>query len=435
MRALPERRGRAIESLNVSARWFYMGGVFLVGELAVRPWLGLTLSDVLFLVALGTTVVLMLIQRRTRVVVRNIPRTFALGAVLFTIGGLISSILSANRSASLLELCRLEYVLVVWLWLAPQVIKLPTQLERVVYLWVGSAVLASVAAIIQLVSGDVIPNTHIANGRMTGLTQHVNDLGGVTAIALVPSLVILSLPGGSPVKRISSTLSTAVIVGGLLLSGSVTGFAAAAIGSIAWIISWRPDKRIIGSLSFVILLGAFLALLQSIRQGISPWTRLLAVLGIGNQIGDTSQTRLQVDLAAFQAIWHHPLIGVGLDQASSLASVGNLVHNLILEAWLGGGLLAAAGITVLIGSALWSSWSIARRATGLPQVLASQLFGSSVAFVVFAMGAPVLLSRYAWLPVALTLTLMRIPGLYESGDEARLAPTTTFPVARETLSP
>ena len=408
-----------------------MAGVLLVGELAIRPFLGLTLSDIWFLVALGLTVTLMLVERRAGAVVQNVPRAFWFGAVLFTLGGLISSMWSTNRSASFLELVRLEYVVVVWLWLGPQIVKVPPQLERVMYLWVGSAVLASIAAIIQVLAGDVIPNTHISNGRMTGLTQHVNDLGGVTAIALVPSLAILTLPAVSPLKRAGGTLCAAITLTGLLLSGSVTGFVAAVTGSVAWIVIWRPSKRIIGSLTLVVFFGAVFAVVQSVRQGISPWTRLLAVFGVGNQIGDTSQTRVHVDEAALQAIREHPLVGVGLDQASSLRAVGDLVHNIILEAWLGGGLLAVIGIGLLIGSGLWSTWAIARRESGLQRMLAAQLFGSSVAFLVFAMGAPVLLSRYAWLPIALTLTLVQIRRSYPTTGERRLETGAASGAGRE----
>ena len=337
----------------------------------------------------------------------RLPWLLLLGGLLFNVGGLISSFHSNHTRGSLLELARLDYVLLVWLWLGPQIIRTISQLSLAIRFWTISAAVAGGGAIIQLIFGDVIAGTHSSFGRMTGLTQHVNDLGGLTAIALVPSLMFATLPGASRRARLFGIVVTVLVVAGLILSGSVTGFVSAAIAICIWFITTRHDRRSL--LIFGILAVAIVGVLvlQALHNGVSPEARLVEVLtGPGDQ--STGRTRLQVDVTALQAIQHHPFVGVGLDSASYINAVGDLVHNILIEAWLGSGLAGLLGLALIVVAVARAAIDAVRRCNEDLKPVANALLASFFASFAFSMAAPVLLSRYAWLPAAMLVILRQL---------------------------
>jgi O-antigen ligase len=403
-----------------------------VGELVIRPVFALTLSDLCFLLAFAAVVV--------QGVIRRVPFEFRLpwlllvGALLFNAGGAISSLYSNHSRASLLELARLDYLLVVWLWLGPQIITRTDQLFFAVRLWTISSALAGAGAVIQLVFGDVIPNTHISSGRMTGLTQQVNDLGGLTAIALVPCLMLATMPDMTRVQRLLGIGAAVLVLAGLILSGSVTGFVAAGLSVGAWLITTSRDRRLLLTLGALVAAILGVVVVQAVRKGVSPEARLVQVFtGPGDQ--STGRTRLQVDLTALQAIQHHPFVGVGLDSASYIKVTGDLVHNILIEAWLGAGLLGFVGLGLILVAVARAVVHRIRECGGEQRLLAQALLSSFVAFFVFSMAAPVLLSRYAWLPAAMILILHRLCTNQSGRDAVRTSAAVARPTARIPAEP
>jgi O-antigen ligase len=396
----------------------YLLGVLLVGELVIRPVFALTLSDVFFLLALAAVVVEGVARRLPPRL--GLPWPFLLGAFLFNVGGLISSHYSNHSRDSLLELARLDYVLMVWLWLGPQILTTTSQLTLAIRLWTVSSAIAGVGAVIQLVFGDVIPNTHIAFGRMTGFTQHVNDLGGLSAIALVPSLMFAAWPGARRRERVFGIAITVLILAGLILSGSVTGFVAAGFAICVWLVITRPSPRSLLIPGTLVAASFGVLALQAVHKGVSPVARLLEVIGgPGDQA--TGQTRLQVDLAALEAIRGHPLVGVGLDGASIIKAAGDLVHNILIEAWLGAGLVGLLGLVLILAAVARAAFDTLRECKGGLLQIARALIASLAAFVTVGMAAPVLLSRYAWLPAALTMVLRQLGSIdVNAADRSRL---------------
>jgi O-antigen ligase len=383
----------------------YVLGALLVGELAIRPGFGLTVSDLFFLLAFAALIVEGMV--RTVPLRLGLPLLVLVGGVLFTIGGLISSLYSSHSRASFVELARLDYVLLVWLWMGPQIIRSTRQLSLAMRFWTISAAIAGAGAVVQLIFGDVIPNTHSAFGRMTGLTQHVNDLGGLTAIALAPSLMFTTLPGISHLKRFLGIAVTVLILTGLILSGSVTGFVAAGFGVLAWVLTTKPNRRFLFILGILVISGLGVVALQGLHNGVSPEARLLEVLGgPGDQA--TGLTRLQVDFAALEAIRTQPFLGVGLDSASYINAVGDLVHNILLEVWLGAGLLGFVGLALILGAGARAAIQALHDFDGAHIPIAHALLASYVAFIVLGLAAPILLSRYAWLPVAMLMILREL---------------------------
>jgi O-antigen ligase len=396
----------------------YLLGVLLVGELVIRPVFALTLSDVFFLLAFAAVVV--------EGVVRGVPPRlalpwpFLLGALLFNVGGLISSHYSSHSRDSLLEVARLDYVLVVWLWLGPQILTTTSQLSFAIRLWTVSSAITGTGAVIQLVFGDVIPSTHIAAGRMTGFTQHVNDLGDLSAIALVPSLMFAAWPGARRRERAFGIAITVLILAGMILSGSVTGFVAAGFAICVWLVMTKPNPRSLLIPGTLVVASLGVLVLQAVHKGVSPVARLLEVFG-GPGAQATGQTRLQVDLAALEAIRGHPFVGVGLDGASIINAAGDLVHNILIEVWLGAGLVGFLGLVLILAVVAWAAFGALRECKGGLLLIARALVASLAAFVTVGMAAPVLLSRYAWLPAAMTMVLRQLGSTdVNAADRSRL---------------
>jgi O-antigen ligase len=386
----------------------YLLGTILLGELALRPAFGITLSDLFFLLALLALVVELLIKRRVPTL--GLPPLTMVGGVLFTVGGLVSSALSRDRLASVDALVRIDYVIMVWLWLGTQIVTTARQLELVTRLWGISAAVTSLAGLIQLLLPGVVPDTGSSGGRIAGLTQDVSDLGGITSIALIPCLMFAASPRTARWSRLLAVSIAALVLTGLILSGSVSGFLAAVCGLSVWIVIGRPGRRVVFALCALAFMALIVVLLQTIRNGATPAARLASVFGQGPDkrgFVTTFQTRLDSDRAALSVIWHHPLIGIGLDNNSYLHAIGTLVHNIFLEAWLGGGFLAFLGLLLVVAGIAYAGLG-QLRSPAESRSMAAALLASFIAFCVFAMTAPALLSRYAWMPAGLILILIGI---------------------------
>lgn len=392
---------------RISLALYFLGTLF-VGELILRPAFGLALSDIFFLLAVMAFALEQLASHRMPTL--GLPVPVVVGGLVFTIGGLVSSVLSRDRLASFETLGRIDYVIMVWLWLGTQIVTTVGQLELVARLWGVSIAVTSMGGLFELLLPGLIPGAVTSGGRIAGLTQDVSDLGGATSIALAPCLMFAIRPRASRRSRFLAYSVAALALIGLILSGSVSGFLAAACGVAFWILVGRPGRRFVLSLGAVALVGLSVVAIQAVRQGATPIQRIAEVLGRGadkRSFVATLQTRLDSDAAVLSVIHGHPLVGIGLDNASYLRAIGQLVHNIFLEAWLGGGFLAFLGLALLVAGIARAGFACIRLAPEL-QPMGSAAMSSFVAFIAFAMTAPVLLSRYAWIPGALIVILAQI---------------------------
>jgi O-antigen ligase len=122
--------------------------------------------------------------------------------------------------------------------------------------------------------------------------------------------------------------------------------------------------------------------------------------------GGSLYTRLDGYREAWSRISEQPLIGVGLDEQSSVEVLGpKLVHNMLINQWFTAGILGLIGIVALIAGVVLTGARIVRSSTGELRALSSALLAALVAFVVFGMGEPILFVRYGWFPAALLVAL------------------------------
>jgi O-antigen ligase len=396
------------------ARVFYYLGVLFLAQLTFRPILPVTLSDWFFLISFFTAAA-QIVVRRQRVA---LPMSTLLvwGVLLFAVGGLISTFESYSPAASTAVVLRVIYLTVVWFSLGAIVLQRREHVRRTIVLWVISAAFSGFGAIIQLLFGDVIPGTDPSFGRMTGFTQHVNDLGGLSAVALVPALVLALRPSKGVFARLFRFLPFALVFAGLILSGSVGGFAAAAAAMFLWFAWSRMSVRTIAILTALAISAGVLYNHQTSEPSATPLERVTRVAGPQNATGATLWSRVEIYRLALRRVQQNPLIGVGLDHPS--ASIDDLEpHNLLIGTWFKTGIAGLAGMLLILLAVLRAGWPALRIRRPGDDLAGVALLCAFVAFVTFSMSAPILYSRYGWISAALLLAL--------NGIERRMATIET----------
>ena len=232
-------------------RRLYYGGVLMVGLLTLRAGGQVTLSDVLFLFSFLLACMEFVVLRR-RVPIR-LPFLLLIGIALFSVGGFLSSFESLQALKSIAVIARLVFLTVFWFWLGTVVLRKEAHVRKAIGFWVASAAICGGGAVVQYLVGDVIPNASFDGGRATGFTQQPNDLGGITAIAFVPALMLASRPGLSLVARGWSYVALLLIAAGLVLSASVGALLAAAAAVVVWLALQRTSIHVLRALAVLAL--------------------------------------------------------------------------------------------------------------------------------------------------------------------------------------
>ena len=413
---------------------YYLGLVFLA-LLTIRAAGQVTFSDLLFLLSLMLAFAELILLRRNVPIM--IPLLLLGGMLLFTLAGVLSSFQSYAAFKSMAIVARLLFLTVFWFWLGTVVLTRREHVRTAIGLWVASAAICGAGAVVQLLAGDVIPNTHTVYGRSTGFTVQPNDLGGLCAIAFVPALMLTVRQGISSSTRLRAYLVLLLVMAGLVLSGSVGAMIAALAAIFVWFALQRSSGRSLAPLG--VLVAALLALtaVQAIRGDPTPLARFHHVTA--RAPGDSGAGSLQSRIATYEvaatAIKRDPFLGVGLDLVSVTKPFGVVsyqydVHNLVIGTWYKAGLFGLIGMLMAVAAVLKAGWtSIVKSRTGSDEIVVAALLSSFVAFVVFAMGAPVLFSRYGWIPAALLLAWHAIQ-LREREPARRVEPNPAWSTPR-----
>jgi O-antigen ligase len=384
-----------------TARFFYYVGLLSMAELVIRPAAHLTLSDLSFFAALILTLVHHASNRQPPR--RVLPPTLVAGALLFTAGALLSLLDAESTVGTLGTLIRVLYLVFVWFWLSSALLRTPRQIRVAIGCWVASAAITSAYAVAQFLG---VPGGTAEFGRFGGLTDHVNDLGGIAATTLLPALILVCLPSISFGKRLLAGGTLGIIATGLMFSGSVGGALAAFAAAAVFLISQQLTRAVV----VTVLIGALGFILLAPSSGLvrSPVSRFSTVTNPASAHGGgTLETRIETYKAAWQRIEKDPIVGAGLDSRSSTMQNGNQVHNLFLGRWYEAGILGLLGITLMIWSFLASGWRAVLNARSQQELLiALGLLAAIVAFIAFGMSEPILYKRYGLAPVALMLALL-----------------------------
>jgi O-antigen/teichoic acid export membrane protein/O-antigen ligase len=393
-------------------RAVYYAGLLLLGVLTLRAGGQVTFSDVLFLFSfLLAAAALVVLRRRVAV---GIPALLLVGMAVFSFGGFLSTFAAVVPWKSGAIVLRLIALTIFWFWLGSVVLERPAHVRRAISFWICSAAITGAAALLQLVAGDVIPNTDPIYGRSTGFTNHPNDLGGITAVAIVPALMLATREAVSPLRRAGAFLVVALVGGGLISSGSVGALLAAGIAIFAWLALERLSVHsflLFGAAS-VCVVG--LVTVQHSRGAQTPLERVIRVTtpsdAVTAQSGSGSlESRVSIYHHAARRIADDPFVGVGLDLASITKPFGTVsyeydVHNLLLGTWYEAGLFGVSGILIVL-FAVFRTGRLALLASRSPDEHreAAALTSAVVAFVVFSMSEPIIFSRFGWVAAALLL--------------------------------
>ena len=402
----------AEEGFDVSRRLYY-AGVLLLGLVTLRVFGQVTVSDLLFLASfLLACAELVVLRRRVPV---KLPFLLLLGVALFSLGGFLSTFESYQALKSAAVIARLVLLTVFWLWLGTVVLRRQEHLTRAIACWVTSAAICGGGAIMQLILGDVIPNASIDGGRATGFTGHPNDLGALTAIAFVPALMLASRPRVSAAARVWFYLLLLLVAAGLILSVSIGALIGAACAVFVWLVFQRPSVHSTLALATLVACVVALVTLQSIRGAPDPLERFETATTTSSEAGvvqvGSVQQRIGTYWVAIDRIVEDPFVGVGLDLLSVARPFGVEayeydIHNLVIGLWYKTGLIGLLGMLLALFAIAQSGWrAISESISASERRIAVALGSSFVAFVVFAMTAPILFTRLGWISAALVLAL------------------------------
>ena len=396
------------------ARALYYLGLILLALLTVRLTGQVTFSDVFFLFSMAVACAELVILRRR--VPMSVPLLLLGGMTIFTVGGLLSSFESYAALKSVAIVCRLILLTVFWFWLGTVVLTRPAHVSKALVLWVVSAAVCGTGAILQFVAGDVIPNTSPVYSRSTGFTAQPNDLGGITAIAFVPALMLAAREGVSKPRRLLAYLMLLLVTAGLVLSGSVGAMFAAVAATFVWFALQRKPGRSLRVVGVMVAAVLAITVFQSARGAQTPLSRLHSVTAkrVGTEGTGTLESRILTYRVAVAEIKRDPFIGVGLDLVSVTKPFGIVsyeydVHNLVLGTWYKAGIFGLIGMLVVLYAIFKVGWrAILDTRNESERMMAAALLSALSAFVVFAMGAPVLFSRYGWITGALVLAFRAV---------------------------
>jgi O-antigen ligase len=310
-------------------------------------------------------------------------------------------------------IARLIFLTVFWFWLGTVVLTRREHVTKALTVWVTSVAICGVAAALQLVAGSVPLAGNVEFGRATGFTMHPNDLGGLTAIAFVPALMLAARRGIGPPQRLFAYLLLFLVGGGLILSGSVGALLAAVAATFVWFAFQRTSVEALLVFMAVGVCAFGVVTVQALRGAPTPLERFDKVTS-SSSAGEGSGTvdlRIATYRVAAEKIKAHPFLGVGLDLVSVTKPFGIVsyqydVHNLIIGTWYKAGLFGLAGILLALFAVFRTGWiAVVQSRSEAEQRVAVALLSSVVAFAMFAMSEPVLYARYGWVSAALLLAL------------------------------
>lgn len=427
--------------LRIPRILFYLGSLTLT-EAVWRPALGLTVSEMLFLLALGATVIAVLAGRP----IARIPNGLVIGVAIFALGGAISSIAAESTGSSVSQTLQGIYVMLLWVGTGATVLRTRPQIVVALGCWTFSSGLNGFAALLQVLHVSWLGGA-LEGSRAIGLTDHPNDLGAACAIALVPALMLATtrLPGRSgrfgPVRWCLLAF-TAI---GVILSASVGAMFAGLIAILIWLLA--PAVRAPGRVAVVTVLAVSLAGLTLAGGAVtSPAKRVEEVTSNGvSPDSGSGAIRIKIIQQAWPRIESNPIVGRGLDSSGlsvNVISHGSVVsyqvHGGPISVWYQAGILGLVGVLIVVWTLLRGAWRSLGAGDQTDMLIGLSILAAFIAFIVNAMTTPFVLQQYGWFTaVMLTAWRLRRDGLPETAPSpaARRAQTGLRATAPPALAP
>ncbi len=234
------------------------------------------------------------------------------------------------------------------------------------------------------------------NGRLGAMTGEPNPNGAMIAFSL--PMLLYSVRRGIMPPGIG-LLCGVLLAWGLLASGSFTGFSAAliAIGVYLGVSGLRMLMR--ASLVAAVALGLLLA--SGIPLPAAFENRVAGALTTGDlaQAG-TYTGRSALIEEAWEMANDNILVGLGVDQFRVVSGHGAPVHELHLLIWNEGGVVALAGLVIILLTMFAAAFIVVTRSRAEGAMILSVV----VVFNVYTFSIPHMYSRVWVLPVLLALS-------------------------------
>ena len=257
-------------------------------------------------------------------------------------------------------------------------------------MWTASLAIDGLAAVVQAGGVSMAFVSSPIPGRMTGSTPHTPMSSGAAAATVIAPACALLVTSTRLRQHVVWAGALVSIVAAVILSGSVSGMAAAIAAIGVWIVTASQGPRLVVIAFAALFLAVAVAQIQGDVGLPTPVDRLLSTTGYsqGGQYS-TVATRVQGYRATWAALGNGGLLGHGLDSSSPNPDGARSAHNLLLKSWYEGGLAAAIGMLCVIFGGLASSLHGARLATTASlRLMIASLFAATAAFFVYSQSSP-----------------------------------------------
>lgn len=381
-------------------RALYFLGMLFVNFTIFRLFFGITISDSLFLLSFMFALTLTVFPQTVPSI---LPRSLIAGTFLFTISAIFSSINAVDTTHSILSIIKFLFVVVAWFWLSGFTIRKYAHLELAIDCWLISATICSLCTIVQIQWPNIFSGMYSSWGRMAGLSEHPNEMGLISSLALIPLATKFSSATDWRLKCMW-VVGLVVTLSGLMLSASIAGLIGATIAFVMWF-NFLKKKKVAVALLFIMLAIGYSSFIFQKKYGGQSYVDRFISYQQSPLENTTFGSRLGVYDDAISAIANNMFIGSGLD-TESLAIGEEQIHNMLLLVFYGGGVFALIGILLIV----FSVWRMARHNISCSinknqKRLAQALYISYIIALVEAMASPVLYRRTVWLPGALILAM------------------------------
>ena len=317
----------------------------------------------------------------------TIPRYIRVGVWCIVLSGLLSILFTDSTAADSAVLGRFAIAI----GITPIVVAYagsgsPKRLMLLVEAWLLSAVVsAAVALCDRFAHTNLSPLGGQFPGREPGLAYHPNALALACALGLPVALALaLDSAGG---RRLRLLAYAALLVGGILVSGSRGGLIAALVGVLVVLLRQATLRQT----SWVMALCAF-AILFGHHERFAAVERLLGRQGVSYYSVTNSDQERAVRLhQGIDDVLRHPVTGVGLAHLRD-------AHDVYLQ------LLSSGGVLILIGFGVFA-YGLFATGVRLHTPLGVGAFAAVCAWLLAGLVENQIYDRFVYVPAGLVIAI------------------------------
>jgi len=393
---------------------FFVLGTLLLSLNFVRPF-GLAISDWLYIISMGLALLETIIVDRKNLKLWT-TNHFQWFAFLILLGGIISLVNSKNIKIALFEIAQQLYVITLFISLTWIMVR-RGKTKAILMALILSGVFAAIIAAVDYITGSRLgpmlsgkPNVQFWE-RFAGPLGHPNKFGYFLVITSAMTFLFFQKER----KWISRALWIFLFliqIFGIYLSGSMTAYVGFVTSFLfLFIASFKGRKVIsmsfaIGIITILIIIISFSLLSDFRKMNFIDRATNNITLSIYRVRTFTANSRWIGYKDAIEIILNSPIIGVGYDQVPT-SNVGPEqrsldVHNVLLQTWYTGGVLAfigLIGIYSLLG--FYSLKTLLGVNNREQQMLISVLASLTLAILIMDQFQDAIYQREKWLIIAL----------------------------------